>query len=254
MLPGILRRGTYYQTFLRHASESIATLLTFSAASTTMDGSTREQLETILKERLDNDLSHDFGHACRVAGLAERIAKDEGADLDVVIPAALFHDSIVYKGTENYYREHEESARFARETLLAIQKYPKEKIEKVEYAISVCSYSKGIMPDTLETKVLQDADMLESTGAISIMRTFGSSMPMHMKSFYNLEDPFCEKREPDPMKYSLDLFYQRLMKVSTRMHTSSARKMAEHRDRFLYAFIEELKEELGEANNYLDNH
>jgi uncharacterized protein len=57
-----------------------------------MDDSTRERLETILKERIDNDLSHDFGHAFRIAGLAERIAKDEGADLEVVIPAALFHD------------------------------------------------------------------------------------------------------------------------------------------------------------------
>jgi HD superfamily phosphodiesterase len=50
--------------------------------------------------------------------LAIRIANGEGADLDIVAPAALFHDYIAYKGTEDYYKEHDESARFAKETLL----------------------------------------------------------------------------------------------------------------------------------------
>lgn len=212
-----------------------------------MDGSIEKRLIAALKKKLNNDISHDFGHAYRVMGLAIRIANGEGADLDIVVPAALFHDSIVYKGTEDYYKEHDESARFAKETLLTIPEYPKDKVEKVAYAISVCSYSKGLMAETLEAKVLQDADMLESTGAISIMRTFGSAVPMHTESFYNLNDPFCEHREPEPSRYSIDLFYQRLMRVSTRMHTESAKKMAKHRDEFLYAFVNEFKKELEES-------
>ena len=184
-------------------------------------------------------------------GLAVKIAREERADLDIVIPAALFHDSVVYKGTDNYRKEHEESAKLAEEVLLTIPEYPKEKIREVAYAISVCSYSKGIVPRTIEAKVLQDADMLESTGAISIMRTFGSSMPMHVKAFYNMKDPFCERREPKPMKYSLDLFYQRLMRVSKRMHTKSAKRLTKHRDEFLKVFINEFRQELEETNKYL---
>ncbi len=69
----------------------------------------------------------------------------------------------MYKGTENYHNEHEESAEFARRALLSIHEYLKEKIEKVVYAISVCSYSKGIIPNTLEAKVLQDADLLTNS-------------------------------------------------------------------------------------------
>ncbi len=216
-----------------------------------MDDPIKGQLIAFLKKRINNDLSHDFGHAYRVMGLAIRIAGEEGADLDIVIPAALFHDSVVYKGTDNYHKEHEESAKFAEEALLTIPGYPKEKIAKVVYAISVCSYSKGIVPRTIEAKVLQDADMLESTGAISIMRTFGSSMPMHVKAFYDINDPFCERREPEPMEYSLDLFYQRLMRVSKRMHTKSAKRLAKHRDKFLKMFIEEFRRELEETNKYL---
>ncbi len=217
-----------------------------------MNNPTKNKLVAALKEKINNDLSHDIGHALRVMGLARRIAIEENADMDIVIPAALFHDSVVYKGTENYHKEHEESAAFARDLLSSIPEYPKEKIEKVEYAISVCSYSRGIMPDTLEAKVLQDADMLESTGAVSIMRTFGSAMPMHVYAFYDLEDPFCERREPDPAKYSLDLFYQRLLRVSSRMHTDSARRMAKQRDEFLKVFIDEFRRELEETNEYLD--
>ena len=217
-----------------------------------MDDLIKEKIIAALKKRINNDLSHDFGHAYRVMGLATRIANEENADLDIVIPAALLHDSIVYKGTDNYRNEHDESAQFARNVLSAISEYPKEKIEEVAYAISVCSYSNGIMPESLEAKVLQDADMLESTGAISIMRTFSSSMPMHVEAFYSFDDPFCVSRKPDPMKYSLDLFYQRLLRVSARMHTKSAKIMATHRDEFLHTFINELKQELGEVNKYLD--
>ena len=215
-----------------------------------MDDLIKEKIIAALKKRINNDLSHDFGHAYRVMGLATRIANEENADLDIVIPAALLHDSIVYKGTDNYRNEHDESAQFARNVLSAISEYPKEKIEEVAYAISVCSYSKGAVPSTLEAKVLQDADLLESTGAVSIMRTFASSTPMHIKSFYNMEDPFCENRRPSPDKYSMDLFFQRLLLVSKRLHTETAKKMAKHRDRFLRAFIREFKEELRESNAY----
>ena len=213
-----------------------------------MNNAIQEKLITALKSKLDNDLSHDIGHAYRVMGLAMQIAEKENADIDIIVPAALFHDSIVYKGTKNYYQEHEESAEFARNILLGIKGYPKEKIEKIAYAISVCSYSKGIMPSTLEAKVLQDADLLESTGAISVMRTFASSTPMHIKSFYNIEDPFCENRGPSPNKYSMDLFFQRLLLVSKRLHTETAKKMAKRRDEFLRVFINEFKEELRESN------
>ena len=45
---------------------------------------------------LANDPSHDMLHTLRVLANAEKIAAEEGADLDIVIPAALFHDAIVY--------------------------------------------------------------------------------------------------------------------------------------------------------------
>lgn len=212
-----------------------------------MNKQIEEKLIGIVLDNIHNDLSHDFGHIYRVYKLATKIAIAENADLDVVIPAALFHDIFVYKGTGITRDEHVDSSNFAEKTLLQISNYPKEKINMVKYAISVCSFTKGIIPDTLDAKVLQDADLLESTGAISIMRTFASAVTM-TKLFYNKDDPFCEQRKPDPTKYAVDLFFFRLFLAQGRMHTKTAKNMAIRRTEFLKQFISELRLELDELD------
>lgn len=192
----------------------------------------------------NDDPSHDVSHALRVLALAEEIAKEEKADLEIVIPAALFHDVIVYpKNHPDSKQEADESAEYAGEMLAALKDYPKEKIERVKEVIRVHSFSKGLIPTTLEGKIVQDADRLEATGAISIMRTFSSGGQMKIK-FYNEKDPFCEKRKPEAFNYSLDLFYERLLKVGAIMHTKRAKQLAQKRTEFLEQFLEELRGEL----------
>ena len=103
---------------------------------------------------------------------------------------------IVYQKNEEFngrFQSQEDSAREAEKILKFIKEYPAEKIEKVMIAIKECSFSKGFIPEFLESKILQDADKLESTGVISIMRTFSSSGQMK-RLFYNPKDPFCEER------------------------------------------------------------
>jgi len=212
-----------------------------------MNNDLKEKLVAIVRDKISNDISHDFGHISRVEKLAEKIAKAEGGDLDVVVPAALFHDIVVYKGTSNSKNEHEESSNIAKKVLSNIKEYPKEKIKDVFYSISVCSFSKNIKPNLLEAKILQDADLLEATGAISIMRTFGSSSIMN-KGFYDFNDPFCINRVPDDKKYAIDLFFTRLLVAHKRMHTKTAKNMAKRRTEFVKKFLSEFKSELKESN------
>ncbi|MEM3364583.1 MAG: HD domain-containing protein [Candidatus Micrarchaeia archaeon] len=192
-----------------------------------------------------NDPSHDVNHAQRVLALCLHIARGEKkkVDLQVLIPAAILHDIIVYpKNGPKAHLSTEHSAEVAEKILLELKGYPKEKIANVKTAITQCSFSKGVVPRLYEAKILQDADRLEATGAISIMRTFSSTGSMK-RTFYNTEDPFCEKREPDPVNYALDLFYARLLKVGKMMHTKTAKKIAARRTKFLYKFLNELKME-----------
>lgn len=210
-----------------------------------MQSSIKNHLLAIAEKKMaDNDPSHDFLHAKRVLMLAESIQKKEGGDMEVLFPAALFHDAVIYpKNNPKSKLAPEESAEFIAKKLEATNKYPKGKIEKVKTAILECSFSKGTKPSTLESKILQDADRLEATGAISIMRTFSSTGQMN-RAFYHSDDPFAKKRNPDSLIYALDLFYTRLLKVGRLMNTKTAKSMAKRRTKFLKEFLTELRLEL----------
>ena len=206
-----------------------------------------EKLKLVSREKqTKDDPSHDFSHIMRVLNMAMKIGKSVKADMDVVIPAALFHDIIVYrKDTPQSRNETEESAIFAGELLGSINEYPKHKIEIVQKCIRECSFTKGIIPDVLESKVLQDADLLESTGAISIIRTFSSGGQMN-RPFYNHDKPLNYKHEND-YPSGVGLFYRRLLIVQDRMHTKLAKSIAKKRTAFLKKFLEQLKSELQES-------
>ncbi len=205
----------------------------------------QNHLTQIARQQIpDNDPAHDIHHTLRVLANALNIAAAENADLDVIVPAALFHDVITYpKNDPRSTHAQEESAQVARQILKKIDAFPSAKIELVMEAIRLCSFSKGITPDHLEAKVLQDADGLEATGAISIMRTYASTGQMS-RPFYHPQDPFAQHRDVDAKSYALDLFYERLLKVEERMHTKSARAIARRRTKFLHQFLDEFKVEL----------
>lgn len=188
-----------------------------------------------------DDPSHDINHALRVLSNAQRIASHEGGDMQVLIPAALFHDLVNHPKNSPRSRFSAQESAAAAGVILSSINYPKEKTLLVIKAIREHSYSNAHPPSFLESKILQDADKLEATGAIAIMRTFCSSGQMK-RGFYDPQDPFCQQREPT--HYSLDFFYQRLLKAKDVMHTNIARELAEKRTLFLYAFLEQLKTEL----------
>ena len=197
------------------------------------------------RERISKqDSSHDFGHALRVLANAEYIASIEGGDLEVIIPAALFHDVVIYPKNDPLSKlAATESAQVAKEILETLD-YPSEKIPLVMQAIEEHSYSNGIQPALLESRIIQDADRLEITGAIAIMRTFSSTGQMQRR-FYDLEDPFCKQRLPGSKVSAIDFFYTRLMKVN--FHTSAAKRLAKKRTPFLHQFLKQLQKELTEV-------
>ena len=198
----------------------------------------------------DSDPSHDISHALRVLANSEHITKYEGGDLEVIIPAALFHDAVNYRKDDPRSKyAAEESAIVAERVLTDIAGYDPAKTALVKQAIIEHSYNKGIRPTLLESKIVQDADRLEATGAIAIMRTFSSSGQMGRR-FYHPEDPLCENREPVSVLYALDLFHDRLLKVENLMNTETAKRMARNRTEFLYTFMEQLRTELGEPTRF----
>ena len=122
----------------------------------------------------DSDPVHGFDHVLRVYRLAERIALREGADMEIVRAAALLHDaegSATAGGDEGRLEHHQASAEFARQILQA-EGWPAERILQVEHCIRAHRFrDESEQPQTIEAKVLFDADKLDVIGAIGIART-----------------------------------------------------------------------------------
>jgi len=204
-------------------------------------------LKMIAEERLPkDDPSHDISHSFRVLGNMKRIVQSVPADMEILTPAALFHDLVNLPKDSPHAREAPRlSAEAARVILTDIEDYPLEKIAEVERCIGECSFGNHARPTSVESAILQDADALESVGVIAIMRTFASSGILK-RGFYHPQDPFCEIRKPDPRNFAVDLFFSRLFLVYERLNTEPAREMAKQREKFMHAFLRQLGEEIGQ--------
>ena len=172
--------------------------------------------------------AHDFLHVSRVAATARRIGAIEGANLDIVVPAAWLHELFNYpKGHAESHRSGDVCAEHAA-PILRQAECPTNLIGPICECISNHAFSKGIVPGTIEGRVLQDADRLDAIGAIGIAACFTTCAEM-ATPFYAPIDPFCESREPDDKRWGLDHFYRKLLRIAGGLHTTAAREMASDR-------------------------
>jgi uncharacterized protein len=190
------------------------------------------------------DPAHDFQHIMRVYKNAELIGRREGADMDILLPAVLLHDLVVYpKGSAKTSKSADDSADLA-EKWLQSYGYPQDKIDRISYCIRTHSYSKRLVPSTLEGKILQDADRLDALGAIGIARTF-SVGGSENRRFYNPVDPLWKSsRELNDREWTLDHFKTKLLRLKKSMHTKTAKEIARERAGFMELFIKQLQKEL----------
>jgi uncharacterized protein len=187
--------------------------------------------------------AHDYLHVKRVADRAREIATAEGADPRVTVAAALLHELFNHpKGHPESHLSGEVCAEHA-SVVLREQECPASLVEPIAYAIRVHPFSRGITPETLEARVLQDADRLDSIGAIGVARCFATCADMR-RPFYAPVDPFCEAREPDDKQWGLDHFYRKLLRIPEHLHTATAKRLAGERVAFMHAFLGQLGREI----------
>lgn len=172
-----------------------------------------------------NSGGHDAAHSLRVYRTALLIAEsEEGCDVEIVALAALLHDADDHK---LFHTENNANAR----SFLNAQKVAPEKIERVCDAINAVSFSqnRGRRPETLEGRIVQDADRLNALGAIGVARTFAYGGE-HGRS----------------LDESVAHFHEKLLLLKDELNTETARKLAEPRHAFLEQFLEEYEKESGE--------
>jgi len=197
----------------------------------------------------DLDPVHDFGHVLRVYRMAERLGSAEGADLEIVRAAALLHDargSAPGGEADGRLEHHIASAEFAGQVLTE-KGWPEEKIRAVQHCIRAHRYrSQDETPESLEAKVLFDADKLDVLGAIGAARTIAyaalNSEPIYAEpSQQFIETGQTEDGEPHSSYHE---FLFKLRHVKDRLLTNSGKKMADARHRYLCDFYAQLQAEV----------
>jgi len=189
------------------------------------------------------DAAHDASHVKRVATNAMKFAQLEGADLSIVIPASWLHDCVtVCKSSELRNKASQLSADKAQELLISWN-YPQENMQAIKHAIAAHSYSANITPQSLEAQTVQDADRIDSIGAIGVARMMmvGGKMDCIL---YHEDDPFCRSRQPNDRKWTVDHFYSKLLKLNSGFHTQAAIDEAQKRHDYMLKFLKQLESEI----------
>lgn len=203
------------------------------------------KVRVIMIRRLSaNKGSHDFDHTERVYNLAVHLAQAEGADLEVVQLAALLHD-ITRKeeddssGVINHALK---GAEVAREILLDLG-VGEEKIDRICECIARHRFRDNNQPETLEEKIIFDADKLDSIGAVGLGRAYLFAGEAGAR----MHDPDVDiKNTAEYTKEDTAYreFLVKLSKIKDKIQTEEGKRLAEHRHRFMAEFFEEMNAEV----------
>ncbi|NNN56788.1 HD domain-containing protein [Vibrio sp. 1-2 (7-a)] len=201
------------------------------------------QFLEFMQQEMQVDAAHDISHVQRVVNTAKKLAVEEGADLSIVLPAAYLHDCFTYpKDHPNRKQSSIIAAKKAVAFLESID-YPQQYHDAIAHAIEAHSFSANIRPNTLEAKVVQDADRLDALGAIGVTRCIQVSTEFDAQ-LYDDKDIFAQQRELDDKQFTLDHFQTKLFKIAETMNTESARREAQKRKAFMQTYIEQLHDEV----------
>lgn len=192
-----------------------------------------------------DDKAHDVAHLRRVWQTARNILQTTPADELVVLTGCYFHD--IVNLPKNHPERHLASAKAAVETRRILSEvfpdFPKQKIEAVAHAVHAHSFSAGLPAETTEARIVQDADRLESLGAIGLARVFYVSGALG-RSLFDTNDPLGKQRTLNDAEWALDHFQKKLLKLPKTMQTAEGRRLAEYNAHFLVTYMAKLCAEL----------
>jgi len=180
-------------------------------------------LAPIVKERMGSlqGTAHSYEHVERVFKIATLIAKKERADLELVQLGALLHDI----GRVVAEPHNETGAKLAKE-ILKETNYPEDRREKIARIVLLHPLDFRDRLQTLEEKIVWDADKIDLLGAAGIARGFH----------------WCGRQS---FESAAETAFRVFTPIYDNLNTSTARKIARNRNKITMTFLSALKEELG---------
>ncbi len=221
-----------------------------------------EEVKRQVSELLDKDVSgHGMDHINRVLSLSLKFAEKEKANKEIVALIALLHDIDDYK----LFGEESQKNLTNAKRIMDNVNVDSETQKKVCESLKCIGYSKrlkGIVPDTIEGKIVSDADMCDAMGAIGIIRVhqFGLKIdrPFFVRETFPIENDSYEYHIKKTVS-TINFIIEVLLKYKDLMLTNAGIEEANKRHQiiidFLYQYFDE--EDAPEwtkfLNRYLDN-
>lgn len=188
--------------------------------------------------------SHDWEHTLRVALLCERIGSVEKADMDVLLTAAYLHDigRCHQDGSNGQICHAEKGAEMAINLLKEAPLSEKQK-ENVIHCIKTHRFRGDHIPETIEAKILFDADKLDAIGAVGVARAFQFAGELGAK-LHNPGSDIKNTKAYSKEDTGYREFKVKLCKIRERILTDEGRNMAEERHNFMETFFRRFIEEV----------
>ncbi|PKR80591.1 phosphohydrolase [Brumimicrobium salinarum] len=203
-------------------------------------------LASKIKKQFEGESTgHDWYHIDRVRKLALTIQKNEGGNALIVEAAALLHDVSDHKFNGGDFLKGGEVAKLILENIDINEEFKQQIVDIVNKVSFKGSGEKDEMK-SLEGKIVQDADRIDALGAIGIARTFayGGSIG---QMIYDPE--ILPQKNQDVEQYinerthTINHFYEKLLLLEGRMHTSTGKEIARKRTDFMKTFLNQFYEE-----------
>lgn len=203
--------------------------------------------------------AHNLDHVMRVYKLTLHISQfEKNVNLDILIPATLLHDIARTKESEDLTGtiDHAVLGSQMSVDILKNLDYSDDEIEKIRHCILTHRYRTGNEPQSIEAKILFDADKLDAIGSVGLMRSFmiagqhGQTIELIENIDEYIKDNTTENGKlKDMSKHSpLIEYHIKLKKIPKKLYTKSAKKIGNERIKIMESFFENLTLEMkGEA-------
>jgi len=181
--------------------------------------------------------SHDWEHTRRVTDLTKTIGEFENADMGVAVTAALLHDiGRSPRNNNNPAICHAEKGAEMAQNILPSFPFSTAQKQNIIHCIAAHRYRKAPEPETLEARVVFDADKLDAIGAIGIARAYlfagELGARLHSPDIDVEQQPAYSEHDTGYREYRV-----KLRRVKERMMTASGQEMARDRHEFMELFF-----------------
>lgn len=196
------------------------------------------------------DSAHDCEHIYRVLYNALEIAQsEEGVDFDVLIAACLLHDIGRKEQFENPALCHAMVGGEKAHKFLTDQGFDRDFSEKVRHCIQTYRFRRNMQPESMEAKILFDADKLDATGTLGIARTLMYKGNVAEPIYTRLADGSISDGTGDTAPSFFQEYHHKLEKLYGNFYTARGAQLAQERRPIAAAFYESLYREV--SSGYL---